>query len=306
MREHDFSALEGPHAFLKGTQQRPTLVFTQRLYQEHIGPGGCNSSPVILTWCGDEWWITETGLYTYYWDDVWTTADRSRLWTVLESNCGDPGGEALILFSSDAGWTWKTLSQVEFGHYQDHYETLRMAPDGRGEMVVSWYKELSGSCRLEKDAQSEEPHRNCFGLDLFHTNDWGSTWEKPISVHGIACRIQDRDDAQTLLLTQAINGLPTRSLENLRVRFSAIPVEIDSDRLPGAISLAFDEALLSRSRIPHRWKLNLLEAADSEPDGLQFPYILDWGSEDGSHPPLLIKLPYTGYQWRAFVRGGLA
>jgi len=296
LKECGYSGLYPSYDALKATSNSPALIFTSREDAGRDHP--CKNYPVILTSSGKEWWSVETKLYSWNWDDVWTTPDRSKIWAILSFNCGDPGGNALILYSADGGWTWITLSKVDFYNRLDAYGTFRMAPDGHGVMVVGWDDENDGRCRI---CNPEECCDNCRGLDLFRTHDWGATWDKPISIHGRMNILKERKDADTILLTESIQEFTSLSFKKLQEHFQTIPAKPNSNQLPGAVSLAFDGDLLRKAKVPTKSQKTFLEISEGTTKGEpQFPYILEWGCKDERKPPLLIKLPYAGYQWQAW------
>lgn len=298
LEECDCEGLSGANRVLKATSRFPGLIFTSRRNLEH-DPPVCGDYPAILASSGTKWWSIEFELYSWSWSDIRTTPDRSKIWAVLDYNCGDPGNTTLVLFSRDGGWTWITLSAVEH-YYQDFYETLRMAPDGQGVMVVGWDCETTRSCPVCKNSDTAA----CRGLDFYRTHDWGATWDAPVSEHGCYRPIGERGDSEGRPLVEC-RHFEYHPFEEFRSSFPATPVEINSRLLPGAVSLPFDEGLLRRAKSLVWWGAPFLEATDSEPAGLQYPYILEWGSEHEKTLPLVIKLPYAGYRWRAYDGGSV-
>ena len=305
--ESDFHVWDPVHAWgaLPATGDLPALVFAHATDVRLEGPGGCNSHPIVLISSEGRWWAVSTELSSWYWDSVWVTPDRSRIWGVLEFHCGDPGDGAILLSSVDGGWSWRTLSKVTYGSYQDGFHTMRMGPDGQGSLMVSKYCEWTAfPCPEGNDSVSEEDHSMCGGWDVFRTSDFGATWSEPTFSHGRGTPLLPRREEMVKPVFESRHF----DIVELRKWFDAAPKELDPNLPPGASSLALDEALLRRARsVTWTWH-PFLEATNTSLGKTSYPFILetrgldqDW--EDVNRFARLIKLPYPNFGWQAIGFG---
>ncbi len=284
---------------LPATREYPAVIFARA---PDPRPGllpSCGDLPVVLTTLGSKWWITNTRLHSWYWTDIWTTADRGRIWAVLDFSCEGPGNEIILLFSSDGGWTWRTLSKVDQGYFQS-YDILRMAPDGRGTLIIDQSGEDIGiPCPEDAESAEFKTHHTCKGWDLHQTNDGGVTWGNPTFVHGDAFFLESRKECQVRPLTEYKHF----NLEGLRERFEEAKGSACPSIPSGSTNVGFDEALLRRAQMVTPWSGRFLEATAEPHADKVYPFILSCASKYDDCPAALIKLPYANHQWRAY--GGL-
>lgn len=82
------------------------------------------------------------------------------MYAVSYSYCGEPGG-IYIYHSADAGQSW-TVATIR-NHYLSRFLTLRMEPDGTGEIIV----------------ESDNDPDPVGGHHVYRTFDWGDNWSEP-------------------------------------------------------------------------------------------------------------------------------
>ena len=291
LKESDLERLGVPSRVLEATSEHPAVVFTSARGTSEV----CNSYPAVLISSGEQWSIAEMLSTGWSWADVWTSADRSQIWAALTFHCESPNGEVVLLHSPDGGWTWRTLSSINFGYYQDGYETFRLAPDGQATVVGSWYREDSGApCPIASPSDKDGTHGECHGLMYFHSTDAGATWVGSKAFHGSYRQLQQRSESDVHRLADS----EYLKLDELELRFGTAPMRLDSDRLPEAQSLPFDRKLLERATSVSRYSRPFLEIPIGDSARNTFPYVLDSGSRD-ERDAQLIKLPYPGFQWSA-------
>jgi hypothetical protein len=120
--------------------------------------------PVIAAYDTGEWnTISFPGARNHYWSHVYLPSpyeDSEHMYAISSPYCGDPGG-IYIYHSANGGQSW-TVSSVRM-HYLSRFLSLRMAPDGTGEIIV----------------QSSNDPDPVGGHHVYRTTDWGETWSDP-------------------------------------------------------------------------------------------------------------------------------
>ncbi len=292
--ESDLARLHPPTRVLDATAELPAVIFTTAT--GNSGHEVCDTFPTVLISSEEEWWITEFQSNAWNWDEVWTSADRTKIWGTLLFHCESSNGLVVLLHSQDGGWTWQTLSAVGYGeHYMDSYGGTRLASNGAVEIMATWSRDGWGpACPADPEATIDGSHGECEGIFFNDSNDGGRTWTSSKAVHGTSYSCQSRDESSVHPLVNH----PYANIEELAQRIGSSPKPIDVSRLPGATSLPFDRTLLDRAITTTRRGRIFLEIPDEVAPQTIYPYVLDSGNRD-SQDGQLIKLPLPGYRWVA-------
>jgi len=120
--------------------------------------------PVIAAFENGQWnTISFPGAARHIWSHVYRSyPDGERMYAISRSHCESGGPEIYIYRSSDAGRTW-TVASIAI-HYLSHFLSLRMEPDGSGEIIV----------------QSDNDADPVGGHHVYRTSDWGDRWSEPV------------------------------------------------------------------------------------------------------------------------------
>lgn len=303
LEESDLARLSLPSRSLKATKDNPAVIFATAVRTSELTV--CNTYPVILVSSGEDWSLagSQDKMNSWYWEDIWTTADRDQIWAALLFHCESSNGQVMLIHSPDGGRTWGMLATVPLGNYNTTgYDTFQLAPDGNATLVGSWYDDGYGvPCPASPKEAVNGFHEACRGVILKESSDGGRTWEKTRAFHGSFHRLQARIPS----VVHSFIDYDYLELDKLKQCFGPAPAPIAQSRLPGAESVAFDEALMARATAVTRFNRPFLEVPESEPSDSMIPYLLDTGNRDRQEGRL-IRLPYPGYQWTAMGPGSWA
>jgi hypothetical protein len=118
--------------------------------------------PVIAVFDGNEWnTIPFPDAQNHYWSHVYRPYSDDNMYAISQASCGDPGA-IYIYRSADRGRSW-TVSTIRKPYYLAYFFSLRIEPDGSGEIIVRTYN----------DADPIGGHH------VYRTTDLGDTWSEP-------------------------------------------------------------------------------------------------------------------------------
>lgn len=160
-----------------------------------------NVYPVIAVHEGGQWnTIPFPGAKNHFWSHVYRSyPDGERMYAISSYHCGEPGG-IYIYHSEDAGKSW-TVASIRM-YYLSHFVSLRIEPDGTGEIIV----------------QSDNDADPVGGHHVYRTSDWGESWSEPeFSSTILAPPVRPGDNLTRSMLDSVVRAAITTPSRNVPV-----------------------------------------------------------------------------------------
>jgi len=108
------------------------------------------------------------------WVQGYASSDHHHFWAITDSVVESPSWELHIVHSADGGTTWVAAEPLRKPYYLAAFHTLRMRPDGSGELIL-----------LHQDDASNPISNVPAGYYAYATRDWGNSWSAPVHIPDI-------------------------------------------------------------------------------------------------------------------------
>lgn len=162
----DLVARLGISKDLTGTNGHPALAFAtlHDTDEQSKESSPRNFVPVILTFDGVRWEMTETPFRGCGWQYAGRMSQGKRVYAILDNVVEAPGNDLSIIASNDGGATWKHLANVGKPWYMTQLDRFTMDEKGNGTISIF------------HDAREQDPSWTACGYFTAETKDWGATW----------------------------------------------------------------------------------------------------------------------------------